>query len=150
MSIWCLDLNNSKRRNEIDNPRKNVTQGLDNPWRNIAWGLHSSRWKIFTLELHNSNYELDTSRRKHDRVDSSCTLHGFKWSDSNIYTNFEFCEGENHEHFKNTLIYKAKKLTFIFFLKNSIHILEDNASCVKVGDIEQVLSKICFKYDKIT
>jgi hypothetical protein len=37
---------------------------------------------------------------------------------------------------------------FIFF-KNSVHILEDNASCVKVGDIEQVLSKICLKMVKL-
>ena len=25
-----------------------------------------------------------------------------------LYINFEFCEGENHKHLKNTLIYKAK------------------------------------------
>ena len=42
-------------------------------------------------------------------------------SDSKLYTNFEFCEGEKHKHLKNALIYKAKKFMLtIVFEKNSI------------------------------
>jgi hypothetical protein len=33
---------------------------------------------------------------------------GLMEGDSKLYTNFEFCEGKNDEHLKNTLIYKAK------------------------------------------
>ena len=33
-------------------------------------------------------------------------------SDSKLYTNFEFCEGTNSKHLKNTLIYKAKQFMF--------------------------------------
>ena len=36
------------------------------------------------------------------------------------------------------------------FLKKSLHVLEDGASGVQVGDIEQVIVWVCFKYDKIT
>jgi hypothetical protein len=38
---------------------------------------------------------------------SPLTWIGLSESDSNPYTNFEFCEGKNHKHLKNTLIYKA-------------------------------------------
>jgi hypothetical protein len=54
--------------------------------------------------------------------------------DSKLFTNFEFFVKEkNHKYLKNTLIYKAKQvLLMIFFLKRSLHILEDGASNVQV------------------
>ena len=65
---------------------------------------------------------------------TSLTYIGFSGIDSKLYTNFEFCEGKNHKHLKNTLIYKRQtiyvaKLNF----KKSIHNLEDGASSVQVG-----------------
>ena len=36
---------------------------------------------------------------------------GLSDSDTKLFTNFEFCEGTNHKHLKNTLIHKAKLLT---------------------------------------
>ena len=46
---------------------------------------------------------------------------GLSESDSKLYTNFEFCEGKNHKHLKNTLIYKAKQfmLTIVFQEKST-------------------------------
>ena len=59
----------------------------------------------------------------------------FSENDSKLYTNFEFCEGEKHKHLKNIVlqsqaIYDDKKNP-----KKSLHILEDGASGVQVGDI---------------
>ena len=58
----------------------------------------------------------------------------FNESDSKLYTNIEFCEEGNHRHFKNILIYNDDTKVS----KESLHILEDGASGVQVGDIEQV------------
>jgi hypothetical protein len=59
--------------------------------------------------------------------------------DSKLYTDFEFCEGKNHRHFENMLIYKAKQIMMTKInSKKSLHVLEDDASGVQVGDIEQV------------
>jgi hypothetical protein len=64
----------------------------------------------------------------------------FNESNSKLYTNFEFCEGKNHRHFKNIPIYKAKPI--MMTKKNSkkiMRIFEGGASGVQVGDIEQVI-----------
>ena len=50
-----------------------------------------------------------------------------------LYTNLEFCEGKNHKHFINTLIYKAKKFMLTHFFQESLQILEDGASGVQEG-----------------
>ena len=43
-------------------------------------------------------------------------------SDSKLYTNFEFFEGNNYKHLKNTLIYKAKQFMLtIIFSRRSIY-----------------------------
>ena len=55
---------NSKGRNGLDNPWMSRVLGPDNPWTNCAHGLDIFRWKIFALELGNSNSELDTSLSK--------------------------------------------------------------------------------------
>ena len=64
----------------------------------------------------------------------------FSESDSKLYTDFEFCEEKNHWHFKNILIYKAQQIMMTKKIsQKSLHILEDGASGVQVGDIEQVI-----------
>ena len=63
----------------------------------------------------------------------------FNESDSKLYNNFEFCEEKYHRHFKNILIYKAKKIRWQKDFKKNLHILEDGANGVQVGDIEQVI-----------
>jgi hypothetical protein len=58
-------------------------------------------------------------------------------SESSLCTNFKFCEEKNHTHF---MMYKAKQ--FMMTKKNSkksLHILEDTASGMQVGDTEQVV-----------
>ena len=63
-------------------------------------------------------------------------------SDSEQFTNFEFCEIKDHKHLqKKNLIYKAKQFVLTKNLKKIQHILEDSAS----GDIEQVIVKILFE-----
>ena len=48
-------------------------------------------------------------------------------------------------------MYKAKQLMFNQInIKTCIHILEDGASGVQLGEIEQMLSEICLENDKIT
>jgi hypothetical protein len=47
----------------------------------------------------------------------------------NYTLTLNFCEEKTHRQFKNILIYKAKKI---------VHILEDGASAVQIGDIEQM------------
>ena len=61
-------------------------------------------------------------------------------SDSELYTNFEFCEEANHRDILKTYwftkpsqLWWPKKLQ-----RKSLHILEDGTSVVQVGDIEQV------------
>ena len=44
-----MESDNSRWRFELDNPYKHYAQELDNSW-----------WKIFALDLDNSNLELDT------------------------------------------------------------------------------------------
>ncbi len=47
-----------------------------------------------------------------------------------------FVKKKNHRHFKNKLIHKAKQFMMTNkFPKKSLHILEDGASGVQVGDI---------------
>ena len=62
----------------------------------------------------------------------------FSESDLNLYTNVEFCEGKDHKDFKSTLIYNVKQFMLIFSPRK-VYILEDGASGVQVGDIEQVI-----------
>ena len=47
---------------------------------------------------------------------------GSSESDLELYINFEICEGKNHKHFKNTLIYKAKKFMLTNYFQESLHI----------------------------
>jgi hypothetical protein len=54
---------------------------------------------------------------------------GLGESDSTLHTNFEFCEGKNHKHLKNTLIYKAKQFVLTKKIpRKNLRILEDGAS----------------------
>ena len=53
-------------------------------------------------------------------------------SDSKLYIDFGFCEGKNHKHLKNILIYKANHLMLTFFFEKSLHILENESSSVLV------------------
>ena len=91
-------------------------------------------------------YYLYTSGCKHSKVDNPYPYLVFSECDSKLYTNFEFCEERNHIHFRNMIIYKAKKWwlnnnnnTIKLQYNKSLHILEDDASGVQVGDIEQVI-----------
>ena len=59
----------------------------------------------------------------------------FSESDSKLYTNFEFCEKEDHRHFKYIIANHGGKKK----IKKSLHILINGASGVQVGDIEQVI-----------
>jgi hypothetical protein len=57
---------------------------------------------------------------------------GFNGIGSKLYTNFEFCEGKNHKHLKNTLIYKSQTIYVAKLkLKKSTHNIEDVASSCK-------------------
>jgi hypothetical protein len=47
---------------------------------------------------------------------------GLSESDSKLYTNFEFCEGKNHRHLKNTLIYKTKEFMLPICFSRKIYI----------------------------
>ena len=60
-------------------------------------------------------------------------------SDSKLCTNFEICEGKtmnisNSVNLQSQAIYDDQKNS-----NRSLHILEDGASGVQVGDIEQVI-----------
>jgi hypothetical protein len=91
-----------------------------------------------------SNQFYTTQRCKDGKWTSPNACLVFSESGSKLYTNFEFCEEKNHRHFKNILIYKDKKIMMTTKIKNkkskeSLHILQDGASVVQVGDIEQVI-----------
>ena len=73
----------------------------------------------------------------------------FNESDSKLYTNFEYCEEVNHKHFTNMLIYKAKQFRMEKNPQQNLHILEDGASHVQVGDIEQVRDFVFLKSIKL-
>ena len=67
-------------------------------------------------------------------------------SDSNLYTDFEFCIEKNHRHWEN--IYWYTKPSSLWWQKvfqeilNILHCyIEDGASGVQVGDIEQAIIK---------
>ena len=60
-------------------------------------------------------------------------------SDSVFYIDFAFCEEKNHRQLKNILIYKDKHFVMTKKSNKSLHILEDGASGVQVGDIEQLI-----------
>ena len=69
-----------------------------------------------------------------------------------LCTNFEFCEENNYRQFQKhtdlqsqAIFYDKKNNS-----KKSLHILEDGASGVQVGDIEQVIVKICLNHNIIT
>ena len=60
--------------------------------------------------------------------------------DWKLYTNFEFCEEKNHIHVKKHIGLQSHAI--LWWQKNSmknLHILEDRASGVQIGDIEQVI-----------
>ena len=63
----------------------------------------------------------------------------FGESDSKLYTNFELCEERNHRHFKNMMVYKTKQIMVTKKIQENLNILEDDASGVQVGDVEQVV-----------
>ena len=46
----------------------------------------------------------------------------FRESVSKLYTNFEFCEENNHRHIKNILIYKAKQSIMTKQIPRKVHI----------------------------
>ena len=46
----------------------------------------------------------------------------FSESDSKLYTNFEFCEEENHTRFKNNLIYKAKQIMMTKTIPRKVYV----------------------------
>jgi hypothetical protein len=69
----------------------------------------------------------------------------FSESNSELYTDFKFCEEKKHRHIKNILIYKAKQIMLSKHSKKSLHILDDNASVVQVGYIEQVIVSNLFE-----
>ena len=60
-------------------------------------------------------------------------------SDSELYTNFKFCEEKNHRRWINKLIYRSKQFMMKKNSNISIHIIVDSASVVQVGDIEQTI-----------
>ena len=67
-------------------------------------------------------------------------------NDSKVYTNFDFFGEKNHRNFYNIFTYKAKKLMMTKKkLQESLHILEDGASGVQVGDSEEVTVQNLFK-----
>ena len=70
---------------------------------------------------------------------SSGQLQYLSETNSKLYTNFEFCEGKNHKHFKNTLIYKAKQKILTKKFKKNLHILKDGASGVQVSGTKQII-----------
>ena len=49
--------------------------------------------------------------------------------------NFESCEDTNHRHRKNMLDLQKQEICDEKFPRKSLHILEDGASGVQVGDI---------------
>jgi hypothetical protein len=57
----------------------------------------------------------------------------------NYTLSLNFVKKKNHRHCKNISIYKAKQFMMTKKSKKCPHILEDNASGVQVGDIEQVI-----------
>jgi hypothetical protein len=58
--------------------------------------------------LHNPSM---TFGHEHSRVHNSLTYH------SKLYPTFVFCEGKNHRHVKNILIYIAKQFELTFFFQ---------------------------------
>ena len=70
-----------------------------------------------------------------EKVDNLWSRMVFNEGDSNLYTNFEFCDEINHRHFKNILIYKAKQMLMTkWFREKSTYF----RSGVQVNDIEHV------------
>ena len=66
---------------------------------------------------------------------------GSSESDSKVNTYFEFCGEKIHRRSNNILIYKAKQFMMTQKKKKKskkcLHVLEDSASGVTGGDIEQ-------------
>ena len=60
-------------------------------------------------------------------------------SGSKLYTNFKFCEENNHNLFRNILIYKAKQFMTTNQFQEKCTYFRDDASGVQVGDIEHVV-----------
>ena len=66
-------------------------------------------------------------------------------SDSKLYTTFEICEGENHKHLKNTLIYKAKQFMLIicFFQETSTYFRRHSgSSLVKIVETRVIKNRV--------
>ena len=59
---------------------------------------------------------------KHGEVHTPLSCIGLSKSDSNLYTNFEFYEENNHKHLKDTLIYNAKQFVLEFFFSRQVYI----------------------------
>ena len=59
---------------------------------------------------------------------------GLSESDSKTYTNFELCEGKNHNFFLKKHIDLQSQVIYVdkLFFKKGLHILEDGASSVQV------------------
>ena len=63
---------------------------------------------------------------------------GSSESDSKLYTKFEFCE-EKFIDIQKIIKLQSQAINDDFFKKKILHIFEDSASGVQVGDIEQVI-----------
>ena len=59
-------------------------------------------------------------------------------SGSKLYTDFEFCKEENHRHYRNILIYKAKQFRMTKTIPRKVYIFY-GTSGVQLGDIEQAI-----------
>ena len=81
-------------------------------WCNFSWTWHIAQVKSWpTGDEH--TWQMGANMVKYiTPLPYTCLSE----SVSKLYTNFEFCEGKNHKHLKNTLIYKAKQfmLTKLF------------------------------------
>ena len=63
----------------------------------------------------------------------------FSESDSKLYVNFEFFEEKDYNFFKHNDLQSKANYGDKNNSKISVHILEDGASGVQVGDIEQLI-----------
>ena len=92
---------------------------------------HTRIWEKLELQffLKKINTQLKVQARVKYTTPLPCIV--LSESDSNLYTNFEFCEGKIIT-IENTLIYKAKQFVLGKNIKNSVHDLEDGGANVQV------------------
>ena len=64
---------------------------------------------------------------------------------SRLYIDFKCCDGKIINILKTHRSTKPNNYIYKTNFKNNLHILEDGASVVQVGGIEQVIVKILFK-----